>query len=240
MTAEPGGLRLDDPTHVGEQYATEANLEARRSAYAKTEGPDPREVLFQAIEEVEPRRVLEVGGGPGELAERVARELGADVVMVDISERMVELARARGVDARVGDVQALPFDDAAFDVAVAAWMLFHVPDLDRGLAEIARVLRPGGRLVAVTNGEEHTRELRRLAGSFPLVPFTRENGAEILGRHFELIDRRDADGWAIIDDAQTVEAWIRSLDPAREPELPTFDLPLRVRRATSVFVCRKP
>jgi SAM-dependent methyltransferase len=241
VTAEPGSLRLDDPTRVGEQYATEANLEARRSVYTKTEGPDPREVLFRAIAEVEPRSVLEVGGGPGELAERVARDLRADVVMVDISERMVELARARGVDARVGDVQELPFADEAFDVAVAAWMLFHVPDLDRGLAELARVLRPGGRLVAVTNAEEHSRELRGLAGSSSWVRvFTRENGAEILGRRFELVDRRDADGWAIIDDAQTVHAWVRSLDPGRDPELPTFELPLRVRRATSVFVCRKP
>ena len=45
---------------------------------------------------------------------------------------MVELARARGVDARVGDVQELPFADGAFDCVVAAWMLYHVPDLDRG------------------------------------------------------------------------------------------------------------
>ena len=55
------------------------------------------------------------------------------VAFVDQSERMVELARARGVtDAQVGDVQQLPFADASFDTAVAAWMLYHVPDLDRG------------------------------------------------------------------------------------------------------------
>ena len=45
---------------------------------------------------------------------------------------MVELARARGVDARVGDVQALPFEDESFDAALAAWMLYHVPDVERG------------------------------------------------------------------------------------------------------------
>ena len=92
-------------------------------------------------------------------------ELRASVVMVDISERMVALARERGVDALVGTVEALPFADGSFDCAVAAWMLFHVPDLDRGLAELARVLRPGGiAFVAVTNAAHHLDALRELAG----------------------------------------------------------------------------
>ena len=94
---------------------------------------DARDLAFDAVAEVEPRRVLEVGCGRGELAERViAPSSACELVAIDQSERMVELTRARGVDARVGDVQALPFEDAAFDCAVAAWMLYHVPDLDRG------------------------------------------------------------------------------------------------------------
>src|SRR4029078_7030536 len=95
------------------------------------------------------------------------RDLAATVSFVDVSPRMVELARARGVDAQVGDVQELPFADGSFDVAVAAWMLYHVPHLDRGLSELARVLRPGGILVAVTNSRYHLLELRELVGSGP-------------------------------------------------------------------------
>ena len=64
---------------------------------------------------------------------------------------MVELTGRAASSAVVGDVQELPFADGIFDCAVAAWMLYHVPDLDRALRELARVLRPGGRLVAVTN-----------------------------------------------------------------------------------------
>src|SRR5207247_10358646 len=82
---------------------------------------------------VGPRRVLEVGAGPGEFAERLGRDLGVEVIAADLSPRMVELARDRGVDARLGDVQELEFEDGSFDCAVAAWMLYHVPDLDRGL-----------------------------------------------------------------------------------------------------------
>src|SRR5207244_5914622 len=103
--------------------------------------------------------VREAGAGRGERAERMQRERGVEVVAVDQSERMVELARERGVDARLGDVLALPFEDGSFDCAVAAWMLYHVEDLDLGLRELARALRPGGRLVAVTNTEFHLPEL---------------------------------------------------------------------------------
>jgi protein-L-isoaspartate O-methyltransferase len=88
-------VRIDDPAAVARQYATEDNLAARRSLYANVEGPDPREIAFGAVAEVAPRRVLEVGGGPGELAARISVELECDVTMVDVSPRMVELARAR-------------------------------------------------------------------------------------------------------------------------------------------------
>jgi len=77
---------------------------------------------------------------------------------------MVELTRKRGIDARLGNVQGLPFEDGEFDCAVAAWMLYHVSDIDRALGELARVLRPDGHLVAVTNSREHLRELKDLLG----------------------------------------------------------------------------
>jgi ubiquinone/menaquinone biosynthesis C-methylase UbiE len=87
--------------------------------------------------------VLEVGCGPGALARRLADEHAIAVTAIDISERMVQLARPRGIDAAVCDVQSLPFPDESFDCAIAAWMLYHVPDLDQGLREISRLLRPG-------------------------------------------------------------------------------------------------
>src|SRR5207244_2595634 len=141
--------RLDDPVLVAAEYADEARLRARVEAQtAWATGIDARKPAVRAVVEAAPSRVLEVGCGWGELAEWIARDTGAEVVAVDLSPRMVDLARERGVDARLGDVQDLQFDEGEFDVAVAAWMLYHVPDLERGIAELQRVLRPGGLLVA--------------------------------------------------------------------------------------------
>ena len=110
------------------------------------------------------------------------------------SERMVALARARGIDAQVGDVQSLDFRDADFGAVVAAWMLYHVPDLDLALEKCARVLRPGGTLVAVTNSADDLAELWGLVGrdlSVRLLTFRSENGEAALRRHFAEVARRD-------------------------------------------------
>jgi SAM-dependent methyltransferase len=236
-------VSLNDAGLVRQEYACERGLEARRSVYDKREGPDPRDVMWRAILETQPRRVLEVGPGPGELSERMARELTAEVVAIDVSERMVDLALDRGVDARVGDVQELPFPGDVFDLVVAAWVLFHVPDLDRGLGEIARVLRPGGRLVAVTNSERHLDEARALAGISMAgrVTFSRENGEERLCRHFATVKRHDVDGWVTFPDAESIRSYLRAGMVTKDAadRVPELDGPLRAGTRNTVFVAEK-
>jgi SAM-dependent methyltransferase len=233
-------VRLDDRDVVREEYADETRLAARKAAYAGAEGPDAREVLFEAIAEARPGRILEVGCGEGELAERLQRELGAKVIAVDQSKRMVEITRARGVDARLGDVERLEFADASFDCVVAAWMLYHVADLDRGLAEIARVLVRGGRLVAVTNASDHLKELFDLVGGRNWVSsFRVEEADEILGRHFISVERRDAHGWLVFPDAAAAQRYIDSLVLQQGSRVPAVEGPIRARRTGSIFVAEK-
>lgn len=236
-------MSLNDPEVVRQEYASERGLEARRSLYDSRVGPDPRETMWDEIAEAAPGRVLEVGPGPGEVSERMRRELGAEVVAIDVSERMVELARERGVDARVGDVQELPFANAEFDVVVAAWVLFHVQDLDRGLSEIARVLRSGGRLVAVTNSEHHLAEARAQAG-FSMagrMTFSRENGEEALLRHFARVEQTDVDGSLTFPDAESIRVYLRSLVTAKHAaaDVPELHEPLRATTRNTVFVAEK-
>jgi SAM-dependent methyltransferase len=230
---------LDEAAFVRAQYESEHNLRARKAAYINAEGDDPREFAFAAVAEAQPQRVLEVGGGEGELAERIHDELGAEVVGIDQSERMVEIQQSKGIDARVGDVEELPFGDGEFDVAIAAWMLYHVPDLDRGLAELARVLKPGGRLVAVTNGADHLRELWDLAHRASSVgdfSFNSGNAEKSLRHHFVSVERRDARGWTTMDE-ETIRGFAASwTDLGALVTAGPFDEPLRVRRHSTVFV----
>jgi SAM-dependent methyltransferase len=230
---------IDDAAFVRAQYESEDNLRARKSAYVNAEGDDPREFAFKAVAGAEPRCVLEVGGGEGELAERIRDELGAAVIAIDLSERMVEIQQSKGIDARVGDVQELPFADGEFDVVVAAWMLYHVPDLDRGLAEIARVLRQGGRLVAVTNAIDHLQELWELAGretSLRTFTFRTENAEESLRRHFASVTQRDARGWTTMDEEAVRRFGASWADLGSLVTAGPIDYPLRVRRHSTVFV----
>jgi SAM-dependent methyltransferase len=235
-------LSVDRESFVREQYATPENLRARKSAYENAEGDDPRQWAFEAVAAAKPERVLEVGGGEGELAERLIKELGVKLVGIDQSAAMVGVQRSKGIDARVGDVQALPFADGEFDVALAAWMLYHVADLNGGLAQLARVLRPGGVLIAVTNGLDHLQELWDLAARATDIGefnFRSENGEEVLRRHFASVERREAVGSVTMDD-ETIRRFGASWDALGSlVEIPPVGRPVSVRRHSTVFVARK-
>jgi len=92
-------------------------------------------------------RVLDACCGTGDLA-IAARARGADVVGLDFSEAMLERAGAKSTEIEWvrGDVLALPFDDASFDAVTVGFGVRNVDDLDAGLRELRRVLRPAGRL----------------------------------------------------------------------------------------------
>ncbi len=93
------------------------------------------------------RDVLECGCGTGLILERV-REFARTAKGIDLSPGMLDRARARGLDVREGSVTSLPFEDATFDVTCSFKVLAHVPEIERALAEMARVTRPGGVVLA--------------------------------------------------------------------------------------------
>src|SRR3954451_4393987 len=95
-----------------------------------------------------PARALDVATGTGDLAIALA-ERGADVVGVDFAEKMLAIARqkAPGIDFRTGNALALDFPDDQFDAATVGFGARNFDDLDQGIAEMARVVRPGGRVV---------------------------------------------------------------------------------------------
>jgi SAM-dependent methyltransferase len=102
-------------------------------------------------------RVVDIGAGTGALTPVLRAEVGsaARVVALDASRGMLHAARSvHGVSAAQADAAALPIADGSADAALLAFVLFHLNDPARGIAEAARVLRPGGRVGTVTWARE--------------------------------------------------------------------------------------
>lgn len=107
-------------------------------------------------------KVLEIAVGTGRNLELYPR--GANITGIDISETMLEIGRrhaadlGREVDLRIGDAQALEFEDESFDTVVCTLSLCSIPDARLSVAEMKRVLRPGGRLLLL----DHVRSPSRI------------------------------------------------------------------------------
>ena len=134
---------------LGEGYAKWApDYDSEANALLPLEEP----VVLEVMGDVAGKDVLDAACGTGRYALLLA-EAGARVAGIDSSEEMLALARRKAdqlgssVDLRHGDVARLPFPDDSFDLAVCALAFCHLPDIGAAVAELARVLRSGGRLV---------------------------------------------------------------------------------------------
>jgi ubiquinone/menaquinone biosynthesis C-methylase UbiE len=234
---------LNSDEYVRDQYRTTERLDTRVSVWSADEpGHSPQDVAITALRDIRPRRVLEVGSGKGTLALRIAHEVQCDVVAVDSSAAMVAASTSLGVETITADVRELPFADGSFDAVVAAWMLYHVSPLEKGLAEVARVLSPAGRLVAITNGKAHLEELwQAVAAEHDEPAFSIENGAEQLRVYFSTVERYDVGTHAIFPVRAAAAAYLRSIDRSELADrLPESSWPLRARGASAVFVADRP
>jgi ubiquinone/menaquinone biosynthesis C-methylase UbiE len=119
------------------------------------------------------------------------------------------------------DAQAIPFPATSSDAILANHMLYHVPDLPRALGEIRRVLKPGGKFYAATNGRDHMRELGELTSEFGIkpasatLPFTLENGEQLLSKYYSSVRRFDFVDALVVTEVEPLVAYILSMSSAK-------------------------
>jgi SAM-dependent methyltransferase len=104
-------------------------------------------------------RILDLGCGDGQLTQRLT-ESGALLTGADADARMVEAAKSRGLEAHHAMAESLPFSDASFDAVFSNAALHWVRDQDGMMAEVHRVLKPGGRFVAEMGGHGNIAAIR--------------------------------------------------------------------------------
>ena len=161
--------RMTDIANLQYQYGDSEKLKIRYEAHTKfSEHTSDWHALFTEVLDIVPgEKVVDVGCGPGGIHRHLSRA-GAQVTGIDASPGMVAEARAQAerdalnVQVQVGDAEHLPFSDDQFDAALCCHMLYHVPDIQKALTELRRVVRSDGRVLISTNDADHCARLNDL------------------------------------------------------------------------------
>jgi arsenite methyltransferase len=155
----------------------EAAARLLEAAYLTTDVVEQRAQVLRLLSLEPGDAVLDIGSGPGLLTRELADTVGPTgrICGLDLAEPMLEMGRRRCADRpwvsfEQGDAAALPQEDDSFDAVVTTQVYEYVPDIPGALAEVARVLRPGGRLAVLDTDYDslvvHTEDPARHARIF--------------------------------------------------------------------------
>ena len=219
-----------DPQYLkSDQYRDSSNLDARVVIH-KLFSTNPYgwfRWVFDALEKLPANaRILEVACGHGLLwKENIQRiPAGWNITLSDLSPGMVDAAwrnlvvSGRAFQFKEIDAQSIPFEAETFDAVIANHMLYHVPDPAKAIAEMCRVLKPGGRLFATTVGQFHLHELgewlQRAGLEKSFEEFTRsfvlENGLEQLKQCFPKVTLARYEDSLHVTEVEPILNYIRS------------------------------
>ncbi len=235
------------------QYKDASRLNARIALHARFGvNPEPWwRWVWRMMALPDDARILEVGTGPADFWRTNLDRIppGWRITLSDFSTGMLDQARAnlgtaaqRFTFARI-NVDDLPFPAETFDGVIANFMLYHAPDLDRAIAGLHRVLKPGGRLYAATNGPRHMKQLNDLIRQLDpnALTFTASsrfglnNGDEALRRAFFVVNSYRFDDALRVTETEPLLSYALSLD--RSPWLSQH--PQALRQAIAAHIARE-
>ncbi len=170
---------------------------------------DPRiyhvRLILEYFGDLDGRRVLDIGCGKGRFARILKEQHGtACVAALDLAESMLRYV-PQGIDPVCGSMTALPFPDASFDAAYATESLEHAVDIPAAVAEMTRILKPGGRLVIIDKNAEQwgrleTPEWERW--------FRREELQKLLQKHCRQVTSKPVSYWEDVKPDGLFLAWL--------------------------------
>ncbi len=217
---------LNQKNTVQEQYRTSDNLSRRISIHEKysTNKQGFGNWIFSHYDFGADSRILELGCGTGNMWKGRLPLQGEDLTLVltDFSPNMVSDAKALlgeqdNVSYREVNIEDIPYADASFDRVIANMMLYHVPDLDRGLSEVGRVLSQDGCFYCATYGENGIMPfIAGLLKEYGVTDttnknFTLQNGGGILGRYFSDVQRFLYEDSLAVTDVEDLLDYVYSL-----------------------------
>lgn len=217
---------VNQPETVQKQYQMTDNLNTRISVHEKysTNKTGFGNWLFSHYDFSSGNKILELGCGTGDLWKSKLHLLDKStrLTLTDLSENMVHatkntLGDQNNISYAVVNIEEIPYNNNCFDQVIANMMLYHVPDLNRGLSEVNRVLKKDGYFYCATYGEN---------GIIPFIAdllkdygitdttnknFTLQNGNRILKKYFSEIRRLDYEDSLAVTDINDILDYICSL-----------------------------
>lgn len=210
--------------------------------------------------------ILDAGGGWGRFVWPLFDIYHLDtknVVLTDLSDGMLNTAqeeasqRAASIHLDVCNIEALPFRSRSFDIVMANHVLYHLQNIPRGVKELARVVKPDGRLLATTNSDKITATIVALhyqalsALAIPFMPeppssFSMENGGELLAAQFRHVEQHYYEDEELTDNAAEIRATYETIGRYRNllfrddiPEKAKQELPLIVEQLAQEVIDRE-
>lgn len=211
---------------VSEQYKTVDNLSKRISIHEKysTNKLGFGNWIFSHYDIFPNSKILELGCGTGDMWKSKLQfiDMSMKLTLTDFSKNMVSAAKQtlgeqKNISYKEVNIENIPYADNCFNIVIANMMLYHVPNLDKGLSEVKRVLKDNGYFYCATYGENGIMPfIAGLLKDYGITDttnknFTLQNGYEILRKYFSNVQRLDYKDSLAVTDIDDLLDYIYSL-----------------------------